>query len=80
MPLTAEKHAKLPCVTISVDDIFFNGSAKLAFHLLTQLFTTKLHINFSIGHVLTLEAIVNRSFTSSLEVSRPFKEAVCDSD
>ncbi|XP_064392376.1 acetyl-coenzyme A thioesterase-like [Halichondria panicea] len=47
--LSAEKHARVPCVTVSIDDIIFNSSV-------------------SVGHVVILKALVNRSFTSSLEV------------
>lgn len=47
--LSAERHAKHPCVTVSVDDISFDRTV-------------------SVGHVVILRAVVNRAFTSSLEV------------
>lgn len=49
--ILAEKHARFPCVTVSVDDITFDSTV-------------------SVGHVVILRAVVNRPFSSSLEVCR----------
>ncbi|XP_042304625.1 acetyl-coenzyme A thioesterase isoform X2 [Sceloporus undulatus] len=47
--LAAEKHAGLPCVTASVDDIQFEETAR-------------------VGQIISLNAKVNRAFTTSMEV------------
>ncbi|XP_062985732.1 acetyl-coenzyme A thioesterase [Elgaria multicarinata webbii] len=47
--LAAEKHAGIPCVTASVDDIQFEETAR-------------------IGQIVSINAKVNRAFTTSMEV------------
>ncbi|XP_008101198.2 acetyl-coenzyme A thioesterase isoform X1 [Anolis carolinensis] len=47
--LAAEKHAGLPCVTASVDDIRFEETAR-------------------VGQIVSINAKVNRAFTTSMEV------------
>ncbi|XP_033019820.1 acetyl-coenzyme A thioesterase isoform X3 [Lacerta agilis] len=48
--LAAEKHAGMPCVTASVDDIQFEETAR-------------------VGQIISINAKVNRAFTTSMEVS-----------
>ncbi|KAJ7423663.1 hypothetical protein BTVI_09014 [Pitangus sulphuratus] len=78
---SAEKHAGVSCVTVSMDDIQFEEAASLGIKesldgidLVTQTNAHVLAVNKSstgcqrVGQIITIKAKVNRAFRTSMEV------------
>ncbi|KAM9186574.1 acyl-coenzyme A thioesterase 11 isoform 5-T6 [Mergus octosetaceus] len=64
--LSAERHAGCPCVTASMDDIYFE-------HTISQRYTNapgqqRARSGVGVGQVVNIKAKVNRAFNSSMEV------------
>ncbi|XP_032552796.1 acyl-coenzyme A thioesterase 11 isoform X3 [Chiroxiphia lanceolata] len=64
--LSAERHAGCPCVTASMDDIYFE-------HTISQLYLSPAgqrdgRSGVCVGQVVNIKAKVNRAFNSSMEV------------
>ncbi|XP_062835671.1 acyl-coenzyme A thioesterase 11 isoform X1 [Anolis carolinensis] len=64
--LSAERHAGCPCVTASVDDIYFEHTIR-EMHIESPWYQCRKN-NACVGQVVNIKAKVNRAFNSSMEV------------